>query len=112
MARTVQALLDSARVILNDEAGTRYKDDQLCGYVVDALFEARSIRPDLFVGQYALALPDTIVPGDAFPLPDQFFAATREFVISMAELRDDEWVNEGRVSVLRATLKQKLTTGM
>lgn len=112
MARTVQAVLDSARVILNDVAATRYPDSQLCDYVLDAMVEARYVRPDLFVGTYTTALPDSIAPTDPFPLSPQFFAATREFIVAMAELRDDEWVNEGRVAVLRSTLKSKLTTGM
>ena len=112
MARTVQAVLDSARVILNDAAATRYTDPQLCEYVLDAMVEARYIRPDLFVGVYNTPLPDVIVPTDPFPLSPQFFAAVREFIVAMAELRDDEWVNEGRVSVLRTSLTKKLTTGM
>jgi len=112
MARTVQAVLDSARVILNDEEAGRYTDDQLCEYVLDAMVQARYVRPDLFVGQYLTALPDVLVPADPFPLSAQFFAATREFVVAMAELRDDEWVDNGRVAVLRNTLNQKLTTGM
>lgn len=112
MARTVQDVLDGARVILNDEAGIRYLDDQLCTYVLDAYVEARYIRPDLFVGLYEVDLPDVIVPADPFPLSPQFFAAVREFVISMAELRDDEWVNDGRAAMFRQTLQKKLTTGM
>lgn len=112
MARTVQAVLVRAREILNDDAGDRYTDDQLCSYVVDATVEARTIRPDLFVGQYGTPLPDTLLPADPFPLPDQFFAAVGEYVVACAELRDDEWAVDGRAATLRQTLQKKLTTGM
>jgi hypothetical protein len=112
MARTVQAVLDRAREILNDKAGTRYLDDELCNYVRDAMVDARYIRPDLFVGVYLTPLPDTLVPSDPFPLSDQFFAVVGEYLVGMAELRDDEWAVDGRAATLRSTLKQKLTTGM
>lgn len=112
MARTVQAVIGRAQEILQDADGTRYPVEDLCGYVVDAIQQARSVRPDLFVGQYAAALPDTITPAEPLPLPDAIFAGVCYYVSGCAELRDDEFAVDGRAMTLRESYTKKLITGM
>ena len=112
MARTVQAVVDRALEILQDEAGVRYPEAQLRNYVVDAIVEARSVRPDLFVATYQTPLPDTLEGADPLPLPDQFFNTVCYFVAGKAELRDDEFANDGRAMTLLKSLTAKLTSGM
>lgn len=112
MARKVQAVTDRVQQLLNDARGVRYPLDQLRGYVVDAVVEARSVRPDLFVGEYAVPLPDTLEQDDPLPLPDQFFAAVCMYVAGIAELRDDEFAVDGRAMTLQQMFARKLTTGV
>lgn len=112
MARTVQAVVDRVREILQDANGVRYPEAELRGYIVDAIVEARSVRPDLFVASYQTPLPDSLALADPLHLPDQFFTTVCYYVSGRAELRDDEWAVDGRAMTLLKTLTQKLTTGM
>lgn len=111
MARTVQQVLDRAWEILQDD-GTRYPEAELCAHVVDAVQQVRSVRPDIFVGAYAAALPDTLTVAQALPIPDQFFASVSQYVAGMAELRDDEFAIDGRAMMMKETLTKKLVSGM
>lgn len=112
MARTVQAVVDRVREILQDEDGIRYPDVDVCSYVVDGIQQARSVRPDLFIGQYNVALPDTVTTAVTLPLPDSIFNALCYFVSGSCELRDDEFAVEGRAMVLRESYNKKLVSGM
>lgn len=112
MARTVQAVLTRAAEVLNDESFVRYTQAQLLQHVVDAVVHARSVRPDLFVGQYQNTLPDSLQTTDTLPLPDQFFAAVALYVAGMAELRDDEFAVDGRAMTIQQALTKKLVAGM
>lgn len=112
MARTVQAVIDRVSVLLQDEDNVRYTVPQLRGHIVDAIVEARTVRPDLFVGEYTVPLPDDLEPADTLPVPDQFFAAIAMYVAGMAELRDDEFAIDGRAITLQSMYAKKLTTGV
>lgn len=112
MARTVQAVLTRVRELVQDADGTRYTDEQLCSHTVDAIQTARSTRPDLFVGAFLTPLPDTLLPGDTLPLPDQLFAAVSYYVAGSAELRDDEFAVDGRAITLQQAYNKKLISGM
>lgn len=112
MARTVQAVIDRVRELLQDADGTRYPDISLCAHTVDAIEQARSLRPDLFVGAYLAALPESLLPGDTLPLPNQLFAAVSYYVAGCAELRDDEFAVDGRVLSLQQAYTKKLIAGM
>lgn len=111
MARTVQAVINRCREILQDNAGERYTQDEMISHLVDAVHVARSVRPDLFVGQYATPIADTYVPTDPFPLPEQFFATACYYVCGASELRDDEFAVDGRAMTLQAALTSKLVKG-
>lgn len=112
MARTVQAVITRVREVLQDADGARYTDLELCAHCVDAIQQARSVRPDLFIGQYAAPLPDVLVPADPLPLPDQLFAAVGYYVSGNAELRDDEFAVDGRAATLSKAYTQKLMQGV
>lgn len=111
MPRTVQDGIDRVLQILQDEEASRYPQDQVLSHFVDVVAEARSIRPDLFVGAYATPLPVALAPADPFPLPGQFFNAACMFVVGALELRDDEFAVDGRAALLLQTLTKKLVTG-
>lgn len=114
MARTVGNLLTQAREILNDSAGERYTTAQLVSYLNDAVQEARSLRPDLFIGAYDVPIVDLTASDTAedFPLTHQFFVAAMYYVTGRAELRDDEFAVDGRAMTLMQALKSKLVQGM
>jgi hypothetical protein len=112
MARTVQDVIVRARIPLNDNAGTRYPDGDMQAYVLDALHQARSVRPDLFVTDFTATVPDELQLTDPFPLPDQFFRAVVDFVTGSAEMRDDEFAVDGRAMVLQQALNSKLIKGV
>lgn len=111
MPFTTASLLERAREILQDDAGTRYTDSQLLLHARDAVVLVRTLRPDLFVGSYATPLPTSFTVDDTVNLPDQFFVATAEYVAGMAEMRDDEFAVDGRAMTFRTQLTKKLVTG-
>lgn len=112
MARTVQALIDRVWEILNDQGGNRYTSTQICKHVLDVYEQARSVRPDLFVGTYAASMPADVLATDPFALPDQFFAAAALYCAGACELRDDEFADDGRAMALRESFTKKLVSGM
>jgi hypothetical protein len=111
MARTVQDALDRVRELLQDKAGVRYLESELLKYVVEAYDQARTVRPDLFIGQYATTI-ETVAPGDPFPLPAQLFNSACFFIAGNAELRDDEFAVDGRAMTLTGAYTKKLVSGM
>ena len=112
MARLVSDVITEAQEILQDAGGTRYSSASMIRFINDAVLEARSIRPDLFVGAYLTALPTVSVTTDPIPLPNQFFTALVYYVAGRAELRDDEFAVDGRAMTLAGALKSKLIQGI
>lgn len=111
MARLVSDAVDQARVILNDVDGTRYADADFYRYVNDAVVDARSLRPDLYVGSYGTPLTEVTALTDPIPLPDQFFTALTYLIAGRAELRDDEFAVDNRAMTLMSAFRKKLTEG-
>lgn len=112
MARTCQRVIDRVSEILQDEGQTRYLVSEQLNHIVDAIVAIRSVRPDVFVDNYVTPLPDTLVPGDLLPVPDQYFASIAYYVAGCCELRDDEFAVDGRAMTLREALTKKLVAGM
>lgn len=103
MARTVEQVVLSARGILQDVVTPhRYSDSDLAGYVSDGLSEARRIRPDLFMATLRDPLPYYGAADFAveIPFPDFYFPTLVSYVAGRAELRDNEFTNDGRAVVL------------
>lgn len=103
---TVQNVLSETREVLQDldPNNVRYPTSQLVEYINDAVFQARRIRPDIFVSLYLTQIPlipTTLTPDSAyaaypFPMPDIYFLGVVNFVIGRAEIRDDEFALDSR----------------
>jgi hypothetical protein len=112
MARTVGDCFNEVYVTLQDTARTRYLLNELQAFMLDAVIEARSIRPDLFIGRLEEDLSLTpVAETDPFPLPSQFFPAVSYYISGRAELRDDEFAADGRAMTLLSAYGKKLLAG-
>lgn len=97
--RTIQAVLDQARVLLQDLApAVRYTDGQLLDAFNGGMEVVRRSRPDFFIGKPADWLPfyDATNLVDPFPLPPWMFQPLVFFVVGRSELRDDPYTNNSR----------------
>jgi hypothetical protein len=111
---TVADAVKQAREILLDTdavSGYRYSDEDLLVYVWDAVQQAYSLRPDIFIGQYTTPLPASYQLTDAFPLPNKLFAATSTYMAGRCELRDSEFSLDGRAMTFIAALTAALLKG-
>lgn len=89
---TFQQVCDRARLPLNDAAKTRWSDNELLSYAVDAYLLLRLKRPDIFITGFA-SLPDysSLTLGSTFPsAPDEYLPAIADYVTARAQLKDDE----------------------
>ena len=105
MALTIGGLLIEARGILNDVVPTvggttRYSDSDLVAAFNDALLQARSRRPDLFIGMgLRNTVPQYSMPGDAdtaFPLDPMVYPAFIFYIVGRSEMREDTFTDDGR----------------
>lgn len=110
MSRTVQDILDEARGHLNDtETPYRYSNSDLLKYYNDGATELRRLRPDAFITTWNEEV-DGAVEVDHIPFSETFYTAIVYFVTANAELRDDEFTNDGRVAGLLKQFAAKLMT--
>lgn len=91
----MQAIIDRARVLLNDDAKRRYTDPQCLGSLNDALKTAKRHRPDLWFGQYGTPFTDLAI-GDTFPLPPEYEPAAVKALVFWQDAREDEYSDEQR----------------
>lgn len=107
MAYTMQAVLDEARVPLNDAKkgspadGVRWKESELLGHARHALHVTRRDRPDLWIGRFSFNIAG-IAAGDAFPLPDEYASAIADYVTARAMTKDGEDVTDAKAPVFFA----------
>ena len=104
---TLQSIVDDARVLLNDADKNRYADTLLLKYANEALGEAKRIRPDLFIGTFKTAL-SSLALTDTSPLPLEYEAYLKDYVIARANSQDDEYSIDGRASAFM----QRFKTGL
>lgn len=117
--RKVSDLLARVRAVLQDQdqTGYRYPTSDLVGYLNDAVFETRRLRPDIFIGKFRTrptdisTVPNVDYSTIEFPLPDQCFVAVVDYVAGRTELRDDEFAVDGRAMTLISSLSTKLMGG-
>lgn len=108
----VSTLLTSARTILQDTvAPYRYSDESLIGIVNEATYEARRVRPDLFMGKLRTSITPVASVSDTLPLSDQFYGPLLNFVVGRAEMRDDEFTNDKRAQTLYGAFYAAMTKG-
>lgn len=101
-----------ARVLLQDlVAPYRYDEAQLQGYARDAIATFLRLRPDLRIGvSWSRFGTESEVPE---PLADDYWPMLSEYVAAKAELRDDQFTNDGRVvALLQKVRSGLLTTGL
>lgn len=106
---TVADYLNDARVLLQD-TGTpaRYSDDELVAALNVSMFEAKRIRPDLFIGitipTYTTA--DTSAAVEA--VNEIYRLAHLDFIVGRAQLRDDEATTDQRATAFLLMFETKL----
>lgn len=105
---TFQQVIDSVRVDLNDAEAIRYTTPQLLEYANDGVQEGYRIRPDFRLGNYTATVP-TYVATDNVPFPAQYAMLLKHYVCFRAELRDDEYSQDGRAASLLARFQSELS---
>ncbi len=106
-AGTVQAVLDEARLLLNDPTKVRYPESYLLVMANNAFLEAYRVRPDLFFSTITAGWVDKLAT-DTFPLPDFLRPAVVNYVIARAELRSALYDDKGKLAALFADFRQQL----
>ena len=86
----IQALINIARIDLNDEDKARYSDAQLLTHVQTYIQQAIFSRPDLFLGTYESLSPYTLLINATFPMTDRYVRSCADFVIGRAMLNNTE----------------------
>lgn len=110
--RKVADVITRVRETLQDPHGIRYTDAEIIGRLNDAVLEARSIRPDLFIHKFRDDINDVTESEQLFPLPSQFFPAVCFYIVGCLEFRDDEFAVDGRAATLLSVFGKKLTVGL
>lgn len=85
----------------------RYSDSQLLEYANDGVKEAFRIRPDFRLGTYTSSL-QTYLATDTVPIPEQYQMLLKHYVVFRAEMRDDEYVDEGRAAFFLQRFERSL----
>lgn len=104
---TLQQVIDSARVVLQDSDKIRYTDVQLLEYANDGIALGFKYRPDFRLGNYTVAL-GTYVATDLVPFPASYRQQLKHYVVARAELRDDEYSQDGRAATLLTVFEKEL----
>lgn len=115
MARTVAQVVATARTITQDQLQPyRVPDSELVGYVSEAVGEARRVRPDLFLSSFRDTIPyytESLMATTYVSLPDMYFAHLVNYVAGRADLREDEFSQDGRAMALMNAFGVALTGG-
>jgi len=103
--KTVEQIIAGARRILQDEVEPyRNPTLDLLSFLNNSLYELKRIRPDAWLGQYGVDLPEyDDTPGDLaanIPINPMFYQGLIYFVAGYAELKDDEYTVDGRAALL------------
>jgi hypothetical protein len=97
---TVKDVLDPARDLLQDVAGERYGDASLIRILNAWIMELRRARPDAFVGTSTCRRPRSPTRPTSCPSPSSSSWPTVHYVAGTAELRDDQFTQDGRANTL------------
>lgn len=111
-SKTIGDAISEARILLQDTRTSpqRYLDSELIENFNNAIYEVRRVRPDMHLGTYTDVAPrygtgDFTTP---FPIAIETFTPVMEYVAGLAELRDDEFTQDGRAAALLTQLRTKL----
>ena len=105
---TFADLIGDAQVILQDTAAERYLLPQLLRCATFAVAEAFVARPDFQFGQGYSGV-STYATTDTVPIPANYHSFIVEYIVFRAEIRDDEFANDGRAAAFLARFKSGLT---
>lgn len=107
---TVSDYIAYARELLQDTKDTpyRYSDMSLVRALALSLPEAKKLRPDLFLN---VTIP-SITANDITPVPmdEMYRTALVYYMVGIAQLRDDEEVQDQRAAAFLTMFQAKLTT--
>lgn len=104
-----QAVVDLARMTLNDDAKDKNTDANLLTYGNDAIQEIYLMRPDLRLGSFGTAYVEaTDVVNDDFPLDGSFKRPVADYIIARAEFQDAVHVTTGRALASYGIFKEQL----
>jgi hypothetical protein len=115
--RTIAGCVLEARALLQDTDSTdgyRYSDQDMIDAFNDAMAETRSKRPDFFLDIglrtpptfYTTAHLNNVVP---FPLDVQVYSAFVYYLTGRAELREDEYTEDGRAVAMMNKFVSQIT---
>lgn len=110
---TVAKYIERARVLLLDtnSSSYRYSDAELREALNLALLEARSIRPDVFLGASFVVPTYTSSSDSTSAIPEQVRVAFLYYIVGHAQLRDEEDTQDQRAAVLLGKFTQQLKAG-
>jgi hypothetical protein len=110
MLATAASYIQEARRLLQDEVVPyRYPSADMIAALNIAVFEARRLRPELFLGQFD-TLPQVTLESDAFLIEPMYRPAFLYYLIGRMELRDAEDGKDQRASVLLNKFVAQLLT--
>lgn len=112
-SRPVSDAISAARIILKDALAARYSDEDLAHYASEGVAAMYRIRPDLMVGGYT-ERPVYTAASLSTPLPpaiaDEYMEPLARFIAGHAELRDDQFSQDGRAVTLLQMMRAALLT--
>ena len=107
MAFTMQAVLDRARIPLNDTGKDRYFDADMIVYANDAILRLRKGRPDLFIGLFLNYPSSSLAVGATFPLADEYVPAVADYVTARSQFVDSELTRNGMAAAFFALFEKQ-----
>lgn len=110
---TVADYVAQARILLQDVIEPyRYSDGELVGALSMGVFEARRIRPDLFLKRFdSLPSFNPAAMGDEVKIDPQYRVAFLYYVVGHAQLRDEEDTQDARAVGFLNKFAAQLATG-
>lgn len=93
----IQAVINLARVDLNDEDKVRWPDATLLNHVRSYVQQAQFSRPDLFLGRFKFNTPIyTLLLTGEFPMSDRYVRSCADYIIGRAMMNSTE---EGTIAI-------------
>lgn len=109
MLATVGDYVTEARTLLQDSRTPyRYPTADLKGALGLALYEARKLRPDLFVGGAVQDIEGTTADGTTVTMDRQFRMALVYYIVGHAAMRDEEEGSDTRGAAFKRAFAVQL----
>lgn len=110
---TAQDYIDRARALLLDTVlPYRYSTADLVEYLNQGMLEARRLRPELFLGSFASALPEfeSADLSEAVPIDPMYRVAFVYYICGQAQLRDEENTQDTRAAAFLNKFTSQMLT--